>query len=56
MGIYSLLAIAVVFGGVCAYMSEKKGRTHTEGFLIGFLFGALGILIVLVLPKKKKEE
>ena len=56
MSIYSLLAVAVVMGGLGAYFSEKKGRTHLEGFLMGFLLGLIGLLIVLALPKKKKED
>ena len=56
MSIYSLLAVAVVMGGLGAYLSEKKGRTHLEGFLMGFLLGLIGLLIVLAFPKKKKED
>ena len=34
-----VLAIGVFFGAIGAYLAEKKGRKHYEGFLLGFLFG-----------------
>lgn len=53
MNIYHLLVVAVIMGAIGAFVSERKGRTHLEGFLMGFLLGIIGVLIVLVLPKKK---
>ncbi|MGB2404569.1 MAG: hypothetical protein ACPIA1_04450 [Flavobacteriaceae bacterium] len=55
MSIYIVLALAFFTGGIASFIAEKKGRSHREGFFLGFLFGLLGILIVL-LPKKKKEN
>lgn len=56
MNIYILLALGVVTGGIGAFISEKKGRQHIEGFLLGFFFGLIGILIALILPKKWVED
>ena len=52
MNIFILLALGVVTGGIGAFISEKKGRRHIEGFLLGFFFGLIGILIALILPKQ----
>ena len=56
MNIFILLALGVVTGGIGAYISEKKGRRHTEGFLLGFFFGLIGILIALILPKQQAKD
>lgn len=54
--IFTLLAVGVISGAIAAYISERKGRRHIEGFLLGFLFGLIGILIALILPKQKIED
>ncbi|MDG1053504.1 MAG: hypothetical protein P8O78_02600 [Flavobacteriaceae bacterium] len=56
MSIFTLLALGIVTGGIGAYISERKGRRHLEGFLLGFFFGLIGILISLLLPKRKIED
>lgn len=56
MNIYILLALGIVTGGIGAFISEKKGRRHIEGFLLGFFFGLIGILIALILPKQPVED
>ena len=48
-------AIGVFFGAVGAYLAEKRGRTHYKGFLVGFLFGLLGVLALIVFLKNKNE-
>ena len=49
---YAVSAIA------CVHVSSKKGRGKIAAFLLGILFGPLGLLIVLVLPRDqlKLEE
>mgnify|MGYP006090839101 FL=1 len=49
-----VLAIGVFFGAIGAYLAEKKGRKHYEGFLLGFLFGLLGVVIEMMLSSKKR--
>ena len=49
------IAIGVFFGAVGAYLSEKRERSHSLGFWIGFLFGFLGVLFLLVFLKKQKD-
>ncbi len=56
MSIFTLLALGIVTGAIGAYISERKGRRHLEGFLLGFFFGLIGILIAFFLPKKKIDD
>ena len=51
-----VFAIGFIFGAIGAYIAEKKGRSHYEGFLLGFLFGLLGVIAEIFLPKKPKEN
>ena len=51
-----IFAIAVIFGAVGAYLAEKKGRKHYEGFLLGFLFGFIGVIVEFFLPSKKLDK
>ena len=50
------LAIGVFFGAIGAYLAEQRGRTHYKGFLIGFLFGFLGVLAMIFFLKNKKKS
>ena len=56
MSIYSLLAVAVVMGGLGAYLSEKKGRTHLEGVFNGLSLGAHWPTHCFSLTQEKKED
>lgn len=56
MSIYTVIALGVVTGAIGAYIAERKKRSHLEGFLLGFFFGLIGILISLVLPKREPKE
>ena len=56
-----IFAIAIIFGALGAYLAEKKGRKHYEGFLLGFLFGFLGVIVEFFcllksLTKRNKKE
>ena len=53
--IFTLLAVGVISGAVAAYVSERKGRSHIEGFLLGFMFGLIGVLIALILARKDND-
>tara|TARA_B100001996_G_C18654647_1_gene590738 strand:- start:1139 stop:1309 length:171 start_codon:yes stop_codon:yes gene_type:complete len=50
-----ITAIGIIFGAIGAYLAERKGRNHYEGFMLGLLFGLLGILIELLLPSRKTK-
>ena len=53
--IFALLAVGVISGAVAAYISDRKGRSHIEGFLLGFMFGLIGVLIALMLARKDND-
>ena len=48
------IAIGVFFGAVGAYLAEQRGRTHYKGFLVGFFFGFLGVMSLVLFLKNKK--
>ena len=51
-----VFAVGFIFGAIGAYIAEKKGRSHYEGVFLGFLFGLLGVIAEIFLPKKPKEN
>lgn len=42
--------------GVTCYVADKKGRGVTEGVLLGFLLGIIGLAIELCLPTHHKPN
>lgn len=54
MNLYIAIALGVVTGAIGAYIAERKNRPHIHGFLLGFFFGLIGILITLVLSKREE--
>jgi hypothetical protein len=49
---WELLALAAVaFGGLGAWIGVQKQRGGSEGFVLGLLFGPLGVLVELFLPQ-----
>jgi hypothetical protein len=53
--VIAVLCIGLLFGGLGFYIATQKGRSSGEGFLLGFLFGPLGCLIVALLPTPKSR-
>ncbi len=45
------LAAAAVFGGFGAWIASQRDRAGAEGFILGAVFGPLGILVELFLPQ-----
>ena len=45
--------IALILGVICAAIANSKGRSVIGWFFIGFLFGILGLIIVLVVGNFK---
>jgi ribosomal protein L37AE/L43A len=43
------LIVALLCGAICTSIYQSKGRPGSSGFLLGFLFGPLGVLIAAVL-------
>ena len=54
---YLILAIVVcmVTGFLGRYVAKEKNRSSSEGFILGFLFNLLGVIIVALLPSKEKS-
>lgn len=48
--IVAWLLTALVFGFLGMWVADQKSRPSSEGFLLGLLFGPLGVLIEAVLP------
>tara|TARA_X000000368_G_C22782884_1_gene602328 strand:- start:302 stop:481 length:180 start_codon:yes stop_codon:yes gene_type:complete len=53
---YFSMAIAVSLGAWGAYLSEQKNRSRQFGFLLGFFFGIIGILILIIFIDKKSNS
>lgn len=47
---------AIVCGAICAAIASGRGRSGVGWFFIGFFFGCLPIIILLVLPDLTKEQ
>ena len=45
---------AIVFGLLGRYIAKQKNRSGAEGFWLGVLFSALGVIIVALLPNREK--
>lgn len=52
--LYSIIG-AVITGALGRYVASEKGRSGGEGFLLGFLFSILGVIIVALLPPKGND-
>jgi F0F1-type ATP synthase assembly protein I len=50
------LALGVATGALGGYIAEKKRRTQRFGFIIGFLFGLIGVLGLLLMVDKSKND
>ena len=46
---------AIVFGLLVRYIAKQKNRSGAEGFWLGVLFSALGVIIVALLPNKEEK-
>jgi len=49
------LITAIVFGLLGRYIAKQKNRSGAEGFWLGVLFSALGVIIVALLPTKEEK-
>lgn len=43
---------SIITGLVGLYVAKQKGRSRGEGFLFGFFFHVLGLIVVSCLPNK----
>jgi F0F1-type ATP synthase assembly protein I len=49
-------ARGVATGALGGYIAEKKGRTQRFGFIIGFLFGLIGVLGLMLMANKPPND
>jgi hypothetical protein len=49
---HTLLSIIlwVLVGAMCAYFANQRGRDPIVWFIVGMLFGVLGLLVLVLLP------
>jgi hypothetical protein len=50
------LFVQGALGAICASIANSRGRNPVGWFFVGFFFGCLPIIILLVLPNPKEEE
>ena len=50
------MAVGVATGALGGYIAEKKGRTQRFGFIIGFLFGLIGVLGLILMSNNSKNH
>lgn len=43
----------LLLGGLCAHYAQKRGRHPFTWFFIGLFLGALGFILLFILPNKK---
>tara|TARA_Y100000994_G_C15290463_1_gene275148 strand:- start:269 stop:469 length:201 start_codon:yes stop_codon:yes gene_type:complete len=53
---YFALAVGVALGAWGSYMAERRNRSKNLGFLLGFLFGVIGLIIIMLLGSKKNQD
>lgn len=46
----------IVAGTICAYIAKKRGRRPQVWFFLGMVLGLLGMIILFLLPDKKREQ
>ncbi len=51
-GAMTAVAVGLCFGGYGACAARWRGRLRYEGFLWGFIFGPLGVLLIALMPSR----
>ena len=54
MNLYVALVLALALGGVTGFLAKRRGRNPLAWFSIGVLLGALGLLMLFLLPNRQK--
>ncbi len=45
---YFALAVGVALGAWGSFLAEKRNRSKNLGFLLGFFFGVMGLIILVL--------
>ena len=51
-----VLLYKLLFGIICAFIANDRGRSAVGWFFIGFLLDCFGLILLLVLPNPRREE
>jgi hypothetical protein len=51
-----LITMLLLMGAITAYFANQRGRDPMIWFMVGMLFGLLGLLLLFILPVAPKEE
>lgn len=54
MPIYTTLFLAFIIGVITAYIANQRGRNLFFWFVMGVLFGVIGLLFLLILPDRNE--
>ena len=49
------IVVSMVTGFLGRYVAKEKNRSSSEGFILGFFFNLLGVVIVALLPTKEAK-
>lgn len=50
MNHFSLFIMLLAVGMLCSHLAKRRGRNPRAWFLLGFLFGLIGLVILWLLP------
>lgn len=56
MNFYLMMSIFILIGLLTGYCAQRRGRDAKVWFLIGFLFGLIGLGALFLFPRKDMEE
>ena len=48
----AVLIWSIIFGIVCGYIANEKGRSAGTWAILGFFFGLIALLIIVCLPDR----
>ena len=52
---YSALLLCISIAAITAYIAKQRGRGPVAWFFVGFALGLIGLLILYLLPSKRKQ-
>jgi membrane protein implicated in regulation of membrane protease activity len=56
LGSYEVLLIIAVFVVICGVIAYLRGRSVVAWAILGFLFGPLALVLVLLLPRGSNRQ
>jgi hypothetical protein len=54
--VVAVVVQGLVFGGFCAYLAEQKGKDEGTWFLLGLVFGIIGLLALIGYPSEAGSQ